>query len=82
VSTFLLIVSPRRRDLYVELMRRFAADQRVRIVLNRRVRDRRTPQPLRAPYRGERRRRERRVNHPIQDHVAFLGYTLVRLTEG
>ena len=75
MSTFLIVISPRQSELYAYLRRDFSLDPRVRVVLDRRVGDRRT-MPSRR-YRGDRRRGERRTHHPIHNYTAFLGYAMV-----
>jgi hypothetical protein len=78
MSTF--VISPRQSELYAYLRRDFSLDPRVRVVLDRRVGDRRTMPPRR--YRGDRRRGERQTHHPIHNYTAFLGYAMVRLDNG
>jgi hypothetical protein len=77
MSTFLIVISPRQSELYAYLRRDFSLDPRVRVVLDRRVGDPRT-----MPYRGDRRRGERRTHHPIHNYTAFPGYAMVRLDNG
>lgn len=71
----LIVVRPNDTPLYEYLQRSFTGVPRVKVIVERRVGDRRRAQRLVA---GERRRHETRRNR--QGKVSPLGYTLVRFT--
>jgi hypothetical protein len=69
----LLVVSPKQEDLYEHLQRELAGVNGVKVILERRLGERRAENGRDAPE--ERRLIERRVR---QGEVSALGYTVIR----
>lgn len=78
-ATYLFVISPRCLDLYADLAREFGEDPGIEVILDRRTGERRTATVPLPAGRGERRRRDRRINPPSRHDLAALGYVLVRV---
>ena len=79
MSQHLFIVSRQQPDLYSYLAREFSEEPDVRVILDRRLGERRR-QPDRRPSDGaDRRHSERRGNADIGAKLTTLGYAFVRL---
>src|SRR6266446_4556657 len=74
-AELLVIVRPNDTELYEDLQRKFAGARGVRVIMDRRLADRRREPSSVADER--RRVRTRRIRH---GEVAPLGYTIVRFT--
>jgi hypothetical protein len=83
VPRLLLIVSRRQPDLYPYLVRQFASEADVQVMLDRRIAQRRQPVEVApsTPEADERRRAERRRNTDATYQLLTMGYAFVR-TEG
>jgi len=72
----LIVVAPDREHLYKFFQRAFVGNQTIRVVLDRRVAERRRRSEPREP---ERRRRERRSPRTTNGLLRVIGWTIVRL---
>jgi hypothetical protein len=80
-TTLLFIVTRRQRDLYEYVLRRFANEPDVRVLLDRRIADRRrAPAPRSAP--DERRQAQRRQNSEVSYQLLTMGYAFARPETG
>ncbi len=77
-ATDLLIVARDQPGLYVYLRHDFAEDADVRVIMNRRVRERRR-QPMSVA--DERRRTDRRASPELAAKLASIGFAIVRCDE-
>lgn len=75
MARLVFVVAPGERDLYENLVRCFAGRDDVRVLIDRRLGQRRsgTPRPD-----SDRRRRDRRSRPHVEDDLKTLGWTLVR----
>lgn len=71
----LIIVAREQQDLWRSLSREFQDVERVQVLLDRRYGERRTPW---GPVAYDRRARERRSDHRLQDDPRIRQYVLVR----
>ena len=81
MSTVLFIVSRRQPDLFGYLSRQFATEPDMKVMLDRRLSERRqgaSPQPLRT----ERRQAERRRNSEAAHQLLTMGYAVARPDAG
>jgi hypothetical protein len=72
----LFIVARREPDLYTYLLREFSTESDVRVIVDRRVGERRTGA---GTPQTERRRGDRRAHSHISRQLSSLGYAFVRL---
>jgi hypothetical protein len=80
VIAHLFIVSRREPELYSYLSAEFSGEDDVRVILDRRVGDRRTPGPDGDSPAVERRQpRDRRAQAHVAHQLSSLGYAFVRL---
>jgi hypothetical protein len=72
----LFIVARDRSDLYRYLSQTFADAENVEVIWDRRTGERRQGETTASP---ERRRRERRVRHSVDDELRTVGYAFLVL---
>jgi hypothetical protein len=77
VIAHLFIVSQREPDLYQYLVREFSTEEDVRVIVDRRVGERRSPGGAGARE-PERRRGDRRRHAHVTHQLSSLGYAFVR----
>ena len=70
----LFFVSRRHLDLYEYLCERFASDEAVEVILDRRLTERRTRQ---APYGTERRRADRRRRPEVENELRTRSHAII-----
>jgi hypothetical protein len=80
VAAHLFIVSRLEPDLYTYLAREFSSEDDVRVILDRRVGERRAPAGNGGgAQQGERRQGDRRRQSHVARQIRSLGYAFVRL---
>jgi hypothetical protein len=72
----ILVVARNQPSLYAYLRLDFADDPDVAVVMDRRVGDRRRRE---EPWSAERRREERRMQEPLDDRLASMGFAIVKI---
>jgi hypothetical protein len=73
------VVSRHQPDLYAYLSREFAAEEDVRVLLDRRQGERRRVGDRRRLPRGDRRQTDRRLRGEVPGQINTLGYAFVRV---
>jgi hypothetical protein len=77
MPTLLFIVSRRQPDLYEYLRRQFANEPDMKVVLDRRIAERRA-RDQHGPRADERRRADRRRNNEVTYDLLTMGYAFAR----
>jgi len=76
------VVGREHRDLYEVLTKQFASDGNVRVVLDRRVGERRRVQADDAPFETERRQRsDRRIRPSVDEELKSRSHAIVSLPD-
>jgi len=81
MPTLLFIVSRHQPDLHAYLSRQFAAEPDMKVVLDRRLTERRRGAPP-APPRAERRQGDRRRNRDVAHQLLTMGYAFAHPAAG
>jgi hypothetical protein len=76
-AEYIFIVARDRLDLYAYLRRTFSGDNRIRVILDQRVGERRQPS---GGSESDRRRADRRAEANVAAHLPTLGFAIIRLT--
>jgi hypothetical protein len=79
MSEHLFIVARRQPQLYGHLSHEFSAEADVRVIVDRRQRERRHGGERRSEPRGDRRQIDRRSHQEVGQQITSLGYAFVRL---
>ena len=77
MAKFICVIARDRPDLYAEVADDFRDDPIIRVIVDRRVAERRLV-PMTPGGGVDRRRADRRTSPPSQNDLATLGYVLVR----
>jgi hypothetical protein len=79
VVAHLFIVARQEPELYKYLSTEFSSEDDVRVIVDRRVADRRRGGDGDAPHSVERRRGDRRAQAHVAQQLSSLGYAFVRV---
>jgi hypothetical protein len=79
VVAHLFIVARQEPELYKYLFTEFSSEDDVRVILDRRVAERRRAGDADAPPSVERRQRDRRAQAHVAQQLTSLGYAFVRV---